>query len=553
MAQIFISYKRSDREFVDTLIPLIREKYDVWFDEEIIGGTNWWEKILKEIADCDLFIYLISDESLESPYCQSEFLEALRLRKQFLPVVIKPLSHPYPGKPSLDPQFARALSRTQNIDLTHGVEDQYALDKLYRDINYHLTQAPLEPPTPTTPIPVSAPTVDDNWFFLNMKRGLAIIAIVLISYGFIALILRDSPVFADNNPTGTPQPDATTSVAAVIPATQTVTPTATLTEQQTITPSPTETEMSTASPTMEPDTETPTASLTLTSVPPTAEPTIAPTIEPTTAVPATAAPTTIAPSLTASSPIPTATRMWATVDPDRLQPALQMVSENGDWHPYKAIQILPNGVQVEMVLVPAGCFTIGSTGQQHCFRGETDLFWIDVHEVYNEQYSGQIGGNYTAGTWQDYTRFPRDRQTWTAASNFCEWRGGRLPLDEEWEYTARGVDGQIYPWSGTRAGLDKTRAVYGENQPRPVGSLPSGVSWVGAMDMIGNLREWTNAGSLQSPSFEVRGGSWNDQSTSPDLSTTKRRRLSGSTGEIVTGFRCVLPYQTGLDKLVDFK
>ena len=100
MARIFISYSRSDRPFIDQFVPLIRRVYgndSLWYDDDIHGGSNWWRMILTEIGKCDLFIYLISNESLESPYCQAELCEALRLKKQILPVIVRRLRPPYLG------------------------------------------------------------------------------------------------------------------------------------------------------------------------------------------------------------------------------------------------------------------------------------------------------------------------------------------------------------------------------------------------------------------------------------------------------------------------
>lgn len=98
MAQIFVSYSRSDRSFLDNFVPLIHKVYgngSIWFDEDIHGGANWWQMIISEIKNCELFIYLISNESLESQYCQAELREALRLHKPILPIIVRRLKLPY--------------------------------------------------------------------------------------------------------------------------------------------------------------------------------------------------------------------------------------------------------------------------------------------------------------------------------------------------------------------------------------------------------------------------------------------------------------------------
>ena len=93
MARIFVSYSRADAQFVQDFIPLIRRVYKgqhvIWYDDEIHGGSKWWDMILGEVERADLFLYLISSDSLDSQYCQAEFREALRLNKAILPVLVR--------------------------------------------------------------------------------------------------------------------------------------------------------------------------------------------------------------------------------------------------------------------------------------------------------------------------------------------------------------------------------------------------------------------------------------------------------------------------------
>jgi formylglycine-generating enzyme required for sulfatase activity len=94
-----------------------------------------------------------------------------------------------------------------------------------------------------------------------------------------------------------------------------------------------------------------------------------------------------------------------------------------------------------------------------------------------------------ASRWTDGSR-PRESITWTEAAAFCASRGARLPTEAEWEYAARGPESWLYPW-GNRFMADQT--VYGRNSgghTAEVGSRPGGVSWVGALDMSGNVWEW---------------------------------------------------------------
>lgn len=157
MAKFFISYSRKDRLFVDLLIPMLLPVYgndSVWFDAQILGGDEWWELILREIRACDIFLMLISDDSLQSPYCQDECREALRAGKLVLPIVVRPRTDIW-GLVAAD--LAATLRKINYLDLSAGFRETDAVTRLYGSINRLIERLPNHPIAPVTTPPPPEP------------------------------------------------------------------------------------------------------------------------------------------------------------------------------------------------------------------------------------------------------------------------------------------------------------------------------------------------------------------------------------------------------------
>ncbi|NWF68302.1 MAG: formylglycine-generating enzyme family protein [Chloroflexi bacterium] len=203
---------------------------------------------------------------------------------------------------------------------------------------------------------------------------------------------------------------------------------------------------------------------------------------------------------------------------------------------------------VPMTYVPPGCFTMGSASGEADEQPAVEQclangFWIDVTEVTNARYG-------SAGAWNGAQR-PRDSVTWYEASAHCAARGGRLPSEVEWEYAARGSSSRVYPWGNHFAAENAIFDASSGGQSADVGSRPGGAAWVGALDMAGNLWEWTSsvyrfypynaADGRESPDEtlprSVRGGAW--VSESGMLRAANRAAVSPERRDNSVGFRCV--------------
>jgi hypothetical protein len=89
MSTIFLSYSRKNEAAVGDLIHgLELLGHEVWRDRKLVGGQSWWEGILQQICSCDLFVFALAPESLETQACRSEYEYARTLEKRMLPVLL---------------------------------------------------------------------------------------------------------------------------------------------------------------------------------------------------------------------------------------------------------------------------------------------------------------------------------------------------------------------------------------------------------------------------------------------------------------------------------
>lgn len=190
--------------------------------------------------------------------------------------------------------------------------------------------------------------------------------------------------------------------------------------------------------------------------------------------------------------------------------------------------------------------------------------WIDQHEVSKKQFAQFLSsvGNQTEGDlpWFDVTgegaglvaqngRFvpmhdladhPITHVSWFGAQAYCEWAGKRLPTETEWAKACQGNDGRMYPWGND---LNQVPAnVQGEQdrfvQTAPVGKFPQGASPVGALDMAGNVWEWTASADSDREGWRTtRGGGWTDAGFV--TACVNRTGHSATVQRMDVGFRCV--------------
>jgi sulfatase modifying factor 1 len=251
--------------------------------------------------------------------------------------------------------------------------------------------------------------------------------------------------------------------------------------------------------------------------------------------------------------------------------------------------IASQAAYAERVKIPAGEFAMGcSVKDDQCENDEgkpggvninVPVFYLDSHEVTVKEYAACIdAGNcetpkdfnrnkYCNLNASDRSNHPINCVDWQDAADYCEWQGGRLPFEPEWEKAARAESSSRYPWGQqvtcndaivddgvTFGSVPNEPDGCGEDRTWPVGSRNANA--FGLFDMHGNAGEWTGSwyaknaaedyytkGNLVGPESAkqrvVRGGSWDENRK--NLRSSFRNVKPAVSGRSIygsIGFRC---------------
>lgn len=228
------------------------------------------------------------------------------------------------------------------------------------------------------------------------------------------------------------------------------------------------------------------------------------------------------------------------------------------------------GIGEEMVEIPAGEFIMGSDqggfNEKPAHVTYLETYWIDPYEVTYQQYMEfvEATGHRQPGPPSRYARKlealrglhqPVTYVSWSDATEYCRWKGKRLPTEKEWEKAIRGTDGRTWPWGEGVRGNPANFAGEADGflVTAPVGSFPLDKSVFGVYDGAGNVMEWTDDWYVEdlyrqektvskvsdqphSTYKTMRGSGYTSQGV--DLRITNRSFMVPDFRDETIGFRC---------------
>ena len=86
--RLFLSYARVDKPYCVQIVDTL-DAHEIWYDQRIYAGQDWWKEILRRLNWCEGFVYLLSPDSVNSEYCQREYELARNFGRCIFPILIR--------------------------------------------------------------------------------------------------------------------------------------------------------------------------------------------------------------------------------------------------------------------------------------------------------------------------------------------------------------------------------------------------------------------------------------------------------------------------------
>jgi hypothetical protein len=121
---IFASYAHNDKEVVMPILEELRKRgYRVWYDNNIIPGSEWPTEIANKILQCEIFMAFVSSSYNNSKNCGNELYFSAKYYKTSLIVYIEDIELP----PGMD----LTVSQSQAVYKFKEVSDEAFYNRMF--------------------------------------------------------------------------------------------------------------------------------------------------------------------------------------------------------------------------------------------------------------------------------------------------------------------------------------------------------------------------------------------------------------------------------------
>jgi hypothetical protein len=204
--QIFISYSRADTSFVSDLIgDLTSQGLNVWMDQRnIAAGQRWDNTIQQALQACDVFVIVLSPNSVASENVLDELSYAISENKRIIPVLYRDCEIPY------------RLARIQFVDFRSSYQGSF------RHLVSEITQK-----TPQRPVTVKrrgGGRQTSVWILGLVVVFFLCAALALGGYLMLPYLLPTAVPTTRFTPAITPPTDVVTGIDPTLTPSPTVTP-----------------------------------------------------------------------------------------------------------------------------------------------------------------------------------------------------------------------------------------------------------------------------------------------------------------------------------------
>ena len=122
---IFVSYAHKDKDIAYPFIEALQKRFNVWYDDGIRLGSDYRRDIMNRLKSSSLFLFLVSNNSLNSDFCNKEIHFAETKGINFINIIIENIELP--------DWFEFDYGLLQNFYLYHRLLFQMYFPRLHRN------------------------------------------------------------------------------------------------------------------------------------------------------------------------------------------------------------------------------------------------------------------------------------------------------------------------------------------------------------------------------------------------------------------------------------